>query len=112
MAKRLIALALAAVLAPPLGVAPVAAQPVGQPVAELCRTEEERETVERIVNIGGLELEAPDECVRLFQAWLLQQPAPERAIALTCEAYVKHNPGTPLGECGRDITASLRTGGR
>ena len=112
MRKCLIALALAAVLALPLGAVPVIAQPVSQQVAGLCRTLEGRATVERIVNIGGLELEAPDECVRLFQVWLLQQTVPERAIALTCEAYVRLNPGTSLGECGRDIAASLRAGGR
>ncbi len=66
MRRRLIALALVAVLALPVGVVPVTAQPVGQPVAELCQTKEGRATVERIMNIGGVELEAPDECLRIF----------------------------------------------
>ena len=111
MRKRLIALALLAVLALPLGGAPVTAQPVGQPVAELCQTQEGRATVERSMNIGGVELEAPAECLRIFRAWLLRQPAPERPITLICESYVKHTPGTSFGECSSDITTWIRAGG-
>ena len=101
MQKCLIALTLVAVLALPVRVVPVTAQPVGQPVAELCQTQEGRATVERSMNIGGVELEAPDECLRIFRAWLLRQPAPERPITLICESYVKHTPGTSLDECSR-----------
>ncbi len=111
MRNRLIARALVAVLALPLGAVPVTAQPVGQPVAELCQTLEGRAMVERSMNIGGVELEAPDECLRIVRAWLLRQPTPERPITLLCESYVKHTPGTSLGECSRDITAWIHAGG-
>jgi hypothetical protein len=108
--KRVVALALAAVLALPFGVVPVSAQGGASDLSKACQTEQGRDFVAYIaflVTREEIEPETTAECTNLVATELRAQN-PERFITLYCENFADHR--ATVGQCIAYFTRLLRSG--